>query len=68
MANARTARDSQPIERLGTYDPIPDEQGNKIIEMDIPRVKYWLGVGAQPSEPVEKLLGKVSHVSLRCHS
>ncbi|MCJ1247599.1 37S ribosomal protein S16, mitochondrial [Trapelia coarctata] len=62
VANARTARNSKPIEVLGTYDPIPKPppwgQGKpfKDIKLDILRAKYWLGVGAQPSDPAWRLL------------
>ncbi|MCJ1445151.1 MAG: 37S ribosomal protein S16, mitochondrial [Stictis urceolatum] len=62
VADARTARNSKPIEVIGTYDPIPKPppfgQGKpyKDIQLDSSRAKYWLGVGAQPSEPCWKLL------------
>ncbi|KAF4621883.1 hypothetical protein G7Y89_g14461 [Cudoniella acicularis] len=58
----RTARNSKPIEVLGTYDPIPkapiDGEGKpfKDIRLDTARAKYWLGVGAQPSDPAWRLL------------
>lgn len=54
-----------PIEVIGTFDPTPTplspaqrESGVKPIkniELDFERAKYWLAVGAQPSESVEKL-------------
>jgi len=53
------------MEVLGTYNPIPqpDPEGEgrpfKDIKLDISRAKYWLGVGAQPSEPAWKLLSMV---------
>ncbi|TVY45625.1 Ribosomal protein S16, mitochondrial [Lachnellula subtilissima] len=62
VAQARTARNSKPIEVLGTYDPIPkppaDGEGKpfKDIKLDTARAKYWLGVGAQPSDPAWRLL------------
>ncbi|KAL7273686.1 37S ribosomal protein S16, mitochondrial [Rhizina undulata] len=62
VAQARTARNSKPIEVIGTYDPIPkppiDGNGKpfKEIQLDIDRAKYWLGVGAQPSDPMQRLL------------
>ncbi|RQM07453.1 hypothetical protein DH86_00002904 [Scytalidium sp. 3C] len=46
----------------GTYDPIPklpsDGEGKpfKDIKLDSARAKYWLGVGAQPSDPAWRLL------------
>ncbi|THZ29186.1 hypothetical protein D6C91_01622 [Aureobasidium pullulans] len=68
VAHARTARGSKPLEVLGTYDPIPktpidsSETAKKFkdIKLDIDRAKYWLGVGAQPSEPAWRLLSMVS--------
>lgn len=110
VAQSRSARNSKPIEVLGTYDPLPrtplathdtedfslssaasesssstsvtpgqvqgeGEQAQaqtqtqiqpikpkryKDIVLDTSRTKYWLGVGAQPSEPVERLFTMVS--------
>ncbi|CAM0137541.1 hypothetical protein VKS41_003008 [Umbelopsis sp. WA50703] len=57
-ANAKTARNAKPLETIGTYNPIPDGQGIKHVNLNIERVKYWLTVGAQPSETVERLLSK----------
>ncbi|KAI8365541.1 30S ribosomal protein S16 [Blakeslea trispora] len=56
IANARTGRNSKPIEKIGTYNPIPDETGSKLINLNFDRAKYWLTVGAQPTETVEKIL------------
>ncbi|KZF23039.1 ribosomal protein S16 [Xylona heveae TC161] len=62
VAHARTARNSKPLEVLGTYDPIPKEpldgegKAFKDIRLDRARAKYWLGVGAQPSDPAWRLL------------
>lgn len=64
-AGHRTARGAKPIEVIGTYDPIPkpapDGTGipTKDIQLDVVRAKYWLGVGAQPSDPVWRLLAIV---------
>ncbi|KAI9814535.1 MAG: 37S ribosomal protein S16, mitochondrial [Thelocarpon impressellum] len=65
VAHARTARNSKPIEVLGTYDPIPKPppggEGTpfKDIRLDRVRAQYWLGVGAQPSEPAWRLLSMI---------
>ena len=64
----RTARNSKPLEVLGTYNPYPkaplDGEGpkQKTIQLDITRAKYWLGVGAQPTEGAWDLLEKVSYL------
>ncbi|KAI9019446.1 30S ribosomal protein S16 [Phycomyces nitens] len=62
VANSRSARNAKPLEKIGTYNPLPDETGNKLINLDFERTKYWLTVGAQPSEIVEKLLVKAKLV------
>ena len=55
VADARTKRDGRVIETIGKYHP-KDEPS--LIEVDAERAAYWLGVGAQPTEPVQKLLSK----------
>jgi ribosomal protein S16 len=69
----RSARNSKPIEVIGTYDPIPkppaDGEGRpyKDIRLDSARVKYWLGVGAQPSDPAWRLLSMVCEkLGMKC--
>ncbi|KAI5796292.1 ribosomal protein S16 domain-containing protein, partial [Peziza echinospora] len=65
VAQARSAQTRRPLEVLGTYDPIPRPAPNgegkpiKDIKLDISRAKYWLGVGAQPSDPVWRILAMV---------
>ncbi|KAB5511108.1 hypothetical protein GE09DRAFT_1109481, partial [Coniochaeta sp. 2T2.1] len=61
-----TARNSRPLEVIGTYDPIPkkdtyDSSGklHKDIKLDTLRAKYWIGVGAQPTDVVWRLLSMV---------
>ncbi|KAB5595982.1 Ribosomal protein S16 [Ceratobasidium theobromae] len=67
--NVRKARDAEPLEKLGEYDPIPKprpEDPNiieKRITWNADRVKYWIGVGAQPSPMVARLLEMVSRLA-----
>ncbi|MDP9434343.1 MAG: 30S ribosomal protein S16 [Actinomycetota bacterium] len=53
VADARTKRDGRVIETIGKYHP---KETPSFIEVDAGRASYWLGVGAQPTEPVERLL------------
>ncbi|WP_419998231.1 30S ribosomal protein S16 [Streptomyces boninensis] len=53
VADSRTRRDGRAIEEIGLYHPV---QNPSRIEVDSERVQYWLGVGAQPTEPVEAIL------------
>lgn len=53
VADSRTRRDGRAIETIGKYHP---KEEPSLIEVDSERAQYWLGVGAQPTEPVEALL------------
>ena len=49
VADSRTKREGRVIETIGKYHPKEDPS---FIEVDTERAQYWLGVGAQPTEPV----------------
>ena len=53
ITDSRNKRDGQSIEEIGTYNPNTQPS---TININSERAQYWLGVGAQPSEPVFKLL------------
>jgi len=53
VADSRTRRDGRAIEEIGLYHPV---QNPSRIEVDTERAQYWLGVGAQPTEPVLAIL------------
>ena len=55
VADSRTKRDGRAIEYIGVYHP--KEEPSR-IEVNSERVQYWLSVGAQPSEPVQRILEK----------
>jgi len=55
VADSRTKRDGRAIEFIGRYHPKEDPS---LIEVNSDRVQHWLTVGAQPSEPVQRLLEK----------
>uniref|UniRef100_A0A6U3BLK8 30S ribosomal protein S16, chloroplastic n=1 Tax=Entomoneis paludosa TaxID=265537 RepID=A0A6U3BLK8_9STRA len=57
-ANIKSPRDGKFLELLGSYNPIPNKAGNKEIRLKTDRVKYWISVGAQPSDRVAWILGK----------
>jgi small subunit ribosomal protein S16 len=59
LAHATAPRDARALERLGTYCPTPDAAGVKHVELDVARIKHWLGNGVQVSERVGWLLAKV---------
>ena len=53
VVDSRKRRDGRVIEEIGIYDPMPNPS---TIRIDSERAQYWLGVGAQPSDPVRRLL------------
>ena len=55
VADARTKRDGRAIEYVGIYQP---KEEPSLIEVKSERVQYWLSVGAQPSEAVQRILEK----------
>ncbi len=55
VADSRTKRDGRAIEYIGIYQP---KEHPSVIEVKSDRVQYWLSVGAQPSEPVQRILEK----------
>jgi small subunit ribosomal protein S16 len=55
VADSRTKRDGRAIEYIGIYHP---KEHPSVIEVKSDRVQHWLAVGAQPSEPVQRLLEK----------
>jgi small subunit ribosomal protein S16 len=64
--DSRTARDGRVIEELGYYDPRNKDQSKQFVAK-LDRCRYWLDVGAVPSETVSSLLKKsgVEHKQLR---
>lgn len=60
--NSKQRRDGKPIETLGVYKPrIDPARGEhaKTVEWSVARIKYWLGVGAIPSESAVRLFTQV---------
>lgn len=58
VAPQRAPRDGKHLEVVGWYNPHPSADGNKHIGLKFDRVKYWLAIGAQPSDRVTFLLSK----------
>lgn len=55
-ADSRMPRDGRFIEKLGTYDPMLPKDSEERVKMNMERVKYWLGEGAQPTDRVSRML------------
>ena len=55
VADSRNARDGRFVERVGFYDPKAPE-GRESLRIDLARLEYWKGKGAQPSDTVRRLV------------
>ncbi len=55
-ADSRMPRDGRYVEKLGTYNPLVAKDSEERVQLDMERVKYWLGQGAQPTERVIRFL------------
>ena len=56
VADVRNPRDGRFIEKLGTYNPLLSKESNERVTLQVDRIKYWLGVGAKPTDRVLRFL------------
>jgi len=56
VAPATSPRDGRYIERIGTYNPMLAKDHPDRIKLNEERCKYWVGVGAQPTDRVARFL------------
>ena len=55
-ADSRMPRDGRFIEKLGTYNPLLPKDSEERVKIDLERVQYWLGQGAQTTDRVSRML------------
>jgi small subunit ribosomal protein S16 len=55
VADQRASRDGRILENIGFFNPRTEPE---TVNIDVERARHWLGVGAKPSEAVERLLKK----------
>ncbi len=56
VADSRSPRDGRFLEKLGTYNPLLPKENPQRVVLNVERIKYWLSVGAQPSERIQRFL------------
>ena len=64
VADSRMPRDGRYIERVGTYNPLLNDQDENRINLVKERIEYWLSQGAQPTERVALFLGKAGMIDM----
>ena len=60
VAEASAPRDGRYVERVGHYNPMVAKDNDQRLVVNGERITHWLGLGAQPTERVQKLLSTVS--------
>jgi small subunit ribosomal protein S16 len=60
VAEAAAPRDGRYVERIGHYNPMLAKDNDQRLVIDGERVKHWIGLGAKPTERVQKLLSTLS--------
>ncbi|MDP9196416.1 MAG: 30S ribosomal protein S16 [Pseudomonadota bacterium] len=58
IANNRSPRDGRFLEKVGTYNPMLAKDNPQRVVLDAERIRYWLGVGAQPTDRVALFLAQ----------
>lgn len=57
VMHVKDAQKDPPIDQVGSVDPLANSRNEKLVALNYERIIYWLGQGAEISEPVRKLLG-----------
>ena len=57
-AKAYRKRDIEPLDRIGSYDPLPNDKNEKLVAINFEKLHYWMKRGAKPTKSVEILLGR----------
>jgi small subunit ribosomal protein S16 len=67
-SDSRMPRDGRYIEKLGTYNPLLPKDSEDRVQMNMERVQYWLGEGAQPTDRVARFLEAAGVVEKKTRS
>ena len=55
-SDSRMPRDGRFLEKLGVYNPLLAKDSEDRIRMNVERIQYWLGQGAQPTDRIARML------------
>lgn len=56
VADIRSPRDGRFIEKVGSYNPMLPKDSEERVQLNVERIQYWLGTGAQPTDRVARFL------------
>lgn len=66
-ASSRRRHFEEPLEQIGSFDPMPNETNQKLVAINFDRLRYWMGQGAKPSLGVGCLLGLAGYIKVHPH-
>ena len=55
-SDSRMPRDGRFLEKIGTYNPLLPKDSEDRVKMDVERIQYWLGQGAQTTDRIARML------------
>lgn len=59
----------QGIEQVGSWDPFPNrEHGEQLVGLNVERILYWIGQGAEPTKRAAEILGLAGILPIHPHS
>ena len=67
-ADSRMPRDGRFIERLGTYNPLLPKDSEERVKMNVERIQYWIGHGAQATDRIQRMLEAAGVVPAKTRS
>ena len=56
VSDTRSPRDGKYLEQVGIYNPVLPKDSEDRVKLTEDRIRYWLGVGAQPTDRVARFL------------
>ncbi len=65
VTDSRNPRDGRYIEKIGTHNPMVDKDHEQRVVLDVERAKYWLSVGAKPTDRVSRFLAAADLMGAR---
>jgi small subunit ribosomal protein S16 len=68
VAENTSPRDGRFVERVGSYNPILASDNAERVVLNDERIKYWMSVGAQPTERVAKFFAKAGLMEAKKYS
>ena len=64
VADSRSPRDGRFIEKVGHFNPLLPKDNPERLNLDLEKIKEWLGKGAKPTEKLGRFLGEANVIPM----